>query len=263
VLLVLSATFLLLNKKRPFLAGLVIGLTFLRPQFLAVIPLISAVYYQKGSLKRFLTGACLSLAVLLTINCLLYGPGFIKFYPIFLFVTESLSYGTNTFFNYNISSLLSLITAAQPLVNYLNLAINTVMYLLVLGWLMVNSSRIDKPLAFSAVVMLTPLLGLHTLPVDLVVLLLPLYVVCGYFYQRGRIREAGWFCGLLLILPWGAYLYLNFLTTIIFIIMGLWILKRSLGGDGGNRTPVLKAQNTKVYKLDGSYIWDKTGRRQP
>jgi hypothetical protein len=224
-----------------FAAGLTLGLVFLKLEYLSLLPLVLAVYFKHERFKMLLSGVLLSLLIMIMLNVGVYGFGFLTHYPVFLFSSESLSYGTNPFFNYNISSLLSLIFKQQSqYINPTNLLINNAFYVLLLSWLVKHREHLNRDMVFAAVVMFGPLLNLHTMPVDIVVFLLPLYIVTSYFYRQREFKKLYLFATLMVLLPWGAYFYLNFITTIIFIMMGFWILQESSGGDGGNRTPVLR-----------------------
>jgi len=240
VLFFLALAYLLLTKNKLLQAGLMLGLLLLRPQFLTIIPMVIALFHKDKRIKDLLLGIFLSIATLTILNTYLYGIEFITSYPSFILSSESLAQGTNPFFNYNISSFLSLFIIDHQIINVLNIFINCVLYGLVLYLLIKNNSKTNRGLALAAVIMFGPLLNLHSMPVDLVVFQLPLYITVSYLYKKKEFKKAHMFAALILLLPWGAYLYLNFITTIIFILMGFWILRLSFGGDGGNRTPVLK-----------------------
>jgi len=233
ILWFLALAYLLLTNHKFFSAGLVLGLVFIKPQFLTVIPLVVALYIKNRRIKKLLLGLGLSLFAMLMANVFVYGIEFITKYPVFLFTSETVSHGTNPFFNYNISSMLTLVIDNHKYVNILNLGINTALYAGLLFFLVRKNARINKSLAFAAVVMFGPLINLHSMPVDIVVFHLPLYIVSSYLYKKGEFRKMCAFAGIMLLLPWGAYLYLNVVTTIVFILVAVWILEKSCKPDVG------------------------------
>jgi len=227
VLFFLALAYLFLTKNKFLQAGLILGLLLLRPQFLTIIPMVIALFYKDERIKDLLLGIFLSITTLTILNTYFYGIEFITNYPSFILSSESLVQGTNPFFNYNISSFLSLFIIDHQIINSLNIFLNCILYGLVLYLLIKNNSKINRGLALAAVIMFGPLLNMHSMPVDLVVFQLPLYITVSYLYKKKEFKKAHIFTVLMLLLPWGAYFYLNFITTIIFIFMGFWVLKKS------------------------------------
>lgn len=207
------------------LAGLVVGFVLLKPQFLIIIPMLVVLFSKDKKVKSLLIGIVSSLAVLVVLNIGLYGIGFLTTYPKFLFLSESVSYGTNVLLNYNLSSSLSLLISNSTYLKVTTVIVNLLLYGAVLLTLAKKNEYINKDLAFAAIVFFTPLINLHTMPVDIVVFLLPLYLVSSDFYRKSDNRRLYSFLILMFLLSWSGFLYLQFGTTLVYLILAFWILK--------------------------------------
>lgn len=245
ILLIISGSYFLLREGKPFLGGFILGLVFLKTQHIIIIPLLIALFYKESWIKKFALGSLLSLVLLVMICIRAQGIQFLFDYPKYLFTSESINFGTNVALNYNVSSILALFIKKHALVNQLNIAINAPLYFALLAILGKYGSRMNQELSFSAVLMLTPLLNLHTMSSDIVLFLLSLLLVGGYLLSNKKYKQLTIFALLMFILSWSSYINLVWVATITFLIMAFWVLKESFGGDGGIRTPVLKAEKLK------------------
>ncbi len=225
ILLIISLTYYFIKNRRMLLAGLVVGFVLLKPQFLIIIPMLVVLFSKDKKVKSLLIGIVSSLAVLVVLNIGLYGIGFLTTYPKFLFLSESVSYGTNVLLNYNLSSSLSLLISNSTYLKVTTVIVNLLLYGAVLLTLAKKNEYINKDLAFAAIVFFTPLINLHTMPVDIVVFLLPLYLVSSDFYRKSDNRRLYSFLILMFLLSWSGFLYLQFGTTLVYLILAFWILK--------------------------------------
>ena len=106
ILVSLAFTFGSLSKK-PFGAGLLAGLLFIKPQFL-ILSLIPALVTSKR--KLYLSGLLTSLASLILVSSMLYGFNFVPDYAHFLLDSERFTAGTNIKENYNIQTIYAYLT---------------------------------------------------------------------------------------------------------------------------------------------------------
>lgn len=155
-----------IKRGKNILGGIFLGFTFLKPQFIIIIPLISATLIKEKKAKKFLVGAVTTLVTLIALNTLLFGPGFISEYPKYLLQSESRELGTDIYKSFNLAPI---ITEKQTLI-----MTNTFLYLLALILL---KNKGNKPAAYNAITLLTPLINVHTMPTDTLIHLFPLILM--------------------------------------------------------------------------------------
>lgn len=177
ILLIFFLIYFSYKQNAYFLVGLLLGLLLIKPNFLLFVPIFLILNIKNGNNKSIIYGFIISFLVLVGINSLLYGTDFIYVYPKFLLLSESSSLGTNIDINFNVSSLLNSVF----LENYnsyavkVNMFVSGILYLLFLAAAFrVGKGKLSTELIFSIGIIVTVFLNLHTMPVDLVVLWLPI-----------------------------------------------------------------------------------------
>ncbi|MEQ8789016.1 MAG: glycosyltransferase family 87 protein [Pirellulaceae bacterium] len=198
-LLILTATFLLLNRQRPFAAGLVFGLLAFKPQLTIVIA-VAMLLKRQG---RFVAGGAATGATLVGL-CLLLGGDVCRQY--FDFASGAADYLRNAGYDLHKSHCLYgfftlLAGGAGPWAKGMTaLAAGGVVLLLVLllrGELRPGASRFA--MQFSALVVATILLSPHLFTYDLTILLLPAFLLLVLIARGGEtLRHASLTAWLLL-----------------------------------------------------------------
>jgi hypothetical protein len=240
ILFFIVMSYIKINKAQYLRAGLLLGLLFLKAEFLILIPLVLACSPIKKSLK-VAKGVAISITALILINVFLMGPSFLTVYPKFLFQSENINYGTAPTHNFNL-------TAVYPLNSSLAFSIAAYLFFLIVIYI---SRRKGMPahLLFAVCVLLTPLLNIHTMPTDLVVLIVPLYLVIDYFWKKKRFVEAAVSAFLLFLAPWfgigdAKYISVGILTLISVAIYLLIFWRR---WEESNPRPEIPSHD--LYKL--------------
>ncbi len=177
-LLILTCTFLLLNKGRSYLAGLVFGLLAFKPQLTLVIAVAMLLKQQ----WRFVFGGVTTGAVLVGLS-LLVGVDVCCQY--FKFATSTADYiqtcGYDLSKSHCLYGFITLLAHGESMIAVrITTLIFTVAIIGMLALLLRGVLKLDKPrfaLQFSGLVVATVLLSPHFFTYDLVVLLLPMFLL--------------------------------------------------------------------------------------
>jgi hypothetical protein len=187
LLSILTVTFVLLHRERPFIAGLVFGLIAIKPYM--AIPIGIAMLCKKQ--YCFVAGAVLTLSVLIAVS-LCAAPGT---WTEYIQVCLEKSGNYVTFSGYQLEHSHSLWGAMQLLLGERNpalvkpiaivaaIAVVTLLGRILSGPVELSSNRFAYQ--FSALVVATVLISPHFYTYDLTILLLPL-AICGLSFEATR-----------------------------------------------------------------------------
>jgi hypothetical protein len=119
---------------------------------------------------------------------LVYGPDLLTAYPRFLFLSESLGYGTSLLRNSNPVSIMSLLTD-----NKLSIFGGTVFICMIVAFLFLNLFRKTKnfDILYATVPALGVFLNFHTMNSDLVLLTLSIFLIGNYYFNRSKTLLTG------------------------------------------------------------------------
>ncbi len=253
LLWIITISFWLRKNGKNLESGLVLSLTAIKPNFL-ILPFLAGIADfgeflagKKPGVKSekfpgFLAGIIAGLTILLFLNYLLYGKGFLPTYAKFLMESESYEYGTRVRLNFNVSSILEKFSLEQSKINKMNFFINTFLLGIISldfllkpflgGWKsweksLAKKSREEK---FMLATLFTPILNLHTMPVDMSVVILPIlffgsYFAFGNYWNYGKETKTKtiapkMFLYTAVFSPWLMYFNLVFVATTIYLILG-------------------------------------------
>jgi hypothetical protein len=174
----LSAYFI--NNKGYALAGITASILFLKPVMLPVcIALIVFTWAEKNmkALIKFTNALAISLGGIVLINTYLYGLNFLSDYINFIFASESSDFGTKLVTNFNLTLILQTFIKDPATLKYVAVLLGLAA-LTTLTWIASNKiNEKNKWTIFSVMVGIIPFINLHTMPNDLVILIIPLLLV--------------------------------------------------------------------------------------
>lgn len=160
--------YFLSQRKQHFKTGLATGLLFVKPQFLLITPFV--LFMQKNK-TRFVLGFLLSLGVLLGASIFAV-PNFLYNYSNLIVSTESSLYGSDPTIMATLNAfLLKFMDTRQSLL------INALLYLAVLSNYTVKAKSMTNDIKMVIAVFFGLLFAIHAWDHDLVLLLLPYFIL--------------------------------------------------------------------------------------
>jgi len=202
-------------------AGTLLGLTFLKPHFMIIIPLIAATLIKDKKAKEFIFGAGTVVFAFVILNTVILGPAFITKYPRYMFESEIMAYGNDVSRYFNLMPIL-INFANQTSAHIMLGIINGTIYFWILYTLTKKGFRTN---AYNVIAILTPLINMHSMGTDTLIHLVPLYVLLNQYEKKlSAVYKIIIITGIFGVY----YLYflkLHYLVTILLIVFGLFVLK--------------------------------------
>jgi len=175
LLLVLFAyMYIFLETNKPFQLGIVSSLLLLKPQYVIFLPFLFLLTNLKG---KYLKGLFLGGLMLLLLTVLISGVEFLWRYPKFLMATESPTYGSHIKSYVGFSSFLQNIGTNFNLPSYLPFILNAMAYFFMLFIFARYVRKKNLGLLYSSAIIFTLIFSIHTWIHDLVLLLIPMFVI--------------------------------------------------------------------------------------
>ena len=173
LLLLFICLYSILKSDKPFKLGITSSFLLLKPQYLIFIPFLFILVRKK---TEFIKGLAVGVILFSIIVVMISGVDFFQVYPSFLIATESSEFGSHTL---SYVGLVSLLLFAGEYLNwpaFLAYAVNSLFYISALYFF--SKFRSGKlPYLFSAGIFFTVSLSVHTWVHDLVLLLIPIYLL--------------------------------------------------------------------------------------
>jgi chromate transport protein ChrA len=231
ILFFCTLSFYFLKKKQPFVAGIAAGMLFLKPHLLTISFLVFWLL-KNGNRKKYFMGAFSSVLALILISTAMYGPKFVIEYPMYLIKSEDFAHGTPMNNQINVSSLIYTITEKPEIINAANVGINVAIYAGII-WLLEKRKSQNFNMGYAAVVILGTVANLHTMPCELVFMLIPIYATTQWFVDNKQHKNLRLFILVSLILPWGIPektlpININPYVALLHFLFGLWLLGKGL-----------------------------------
>jgi hypothetical protein len=176
LLLLLLFIFKYARESKYFSAGALSGLLLVKPQLFLFIPFLFFAIAQK---RDFIKGLFLSAFVMLLVNLYISGSAFLFDYSKFLLATEVYSLGSRPYQMFSLFGAAKLIFPSIS--NFLLVLINFALYAVVLYYFQKSSKKFSIEKAFVVGIILTILFSIHALSHDLVILLLPIFILLNYY----------------------------------------------------------------------------------
>jgi hypothetical protein len=211
ILIAFALIFLTLIKKKYLLTGIFTSLLFLRPQTILFLPMLLLMVRNR---KKFLAGFILSGLIIFMLNICISGAGVIFGFPKFVFSIE------NTFFNGRLSDVSSVYFTIKQLFPSVGssglLVINGLLYLFFLIIFFIKRKSLSLIAGYSASLLITLLFSIHILSHDLIILLIPIYLIL----SKNTIKPKNFFQNkLVLLLFFTPFLYLVGVPTISTLLL--------------------------------------------
>lgn len=217
LLLIFMFIFINLKKTNSFKTGLLTGFLLIKLQYLVIFPFV---YFLIKDKKQFFFGFFISSLFVLIGSIYISGIGFFEEYLRMLILTENPLYGTkNTSMFSLFSSLSQIISTTKQNLLLLNLGL----YLIVIWIFYTKHRRLSLGINFTILTLLTLVFCIHGGDVDLVLLLLPIWLLIDAIRSSKKIEFEKAFVIFILI-----FSTLAFVLKISFIIPFLFLLSVAL-----------------------------------
>ncbi len=210
--------YMFLSKEQYYKAGIVLGFMAFKPQLLILTLFIAALLKLKISIK-YLLGVVTTLAIFLVLNILFFGRAFISTYLKFLFNTENLTHGTDITESFGLGSIYKLL---QSLPMQMLVVFSACGLILLIGYIMImhiNTKRLNFDIRFITAILFAIPLSIHTMPSDLVLTLMVIYLLA-----KNKHRHIFKISISLFLVPFLALFKLGAVGMLIYILMPLLII---------------------------------------
>jgi hypothetical protein len=169
------------RQKKYYSAGALSGLLLVKPQLFLFMPFLFFVIPKK---KDFIKGLLSCSVILFLLNVYISGSAFLFDYPKFLLATETYSFGSRP---YQMFSLFGTLKFIFPRISNLVLVIiNFFLYFVVLIYFQRFSKKFSLERTFAVGIILTILFSVHALSHDLVILLIPIFILLNHYWATKR-----------------------------------------------------------------------------
>lgn len=214
IFLILTLIYFCLKKNRNYLVGILASLLFLKLQYLILIPFVFILVKRKW---QFIKSFILSLFLIVGVNILIYGPKLLTDYLNYLLITENgTSAGTNIVHNLNLVGLLNELDVGigplSPII--IALGISILLYIGIWLWLYKKRNHIPDELAFTVMLVSSMFLNIHTMPVDLSLLILSLVLVWSLI-KSNNMPILKYLLVMLYLMPFSTVVELPWLSTLL------------------------------------------------
>jgi hypothetical protein len=215
IALVLLAIYYLVKSDKLFWAGILSALLLLKIQYIIFIPYLFLIINRK---KSYLVGLVISLFSLITIDSLIYKGFYLADYIPFLFRSEKIGMGTNLTATFSITSFLRSVHFSDALLY------STVLGIYIISLVIVGriKSKVSFESLFAGIVLLTISINLHALLVDLIILLIPIFILGNL-----KNRRLGFLIPILFLIPFASTCNLQGLAGVSILVIALYILYSS------------------------------------
>ena len=187
--LLLVLIFLLVYKyskdKNYFLAGITSGVLLVKPQYLLFIPFLFFLIREK---RKFIKGLLISSILIILVNISISGLGELLKYPSFIIGTETINYGSRPYHMFTLFALFKLTPNLSNIPQLTLVALNFIVYLLTLVLFVRRRRKISFDYAFVAGMIFTVLFSVHALVHDLLILLVPIFILLNLVLKRGEVK---------------------------------------------------------------------------
>lgn len=172
ILIIFTAIYFLLKNNKYFLAGMATSLLLLRPQSMLFLPFLWPIIKEKTT---FLKGFLLSAFLFVVLNILISGLPVLLKYPDFVMASEVPEYGNRL---NQISSMYVMFKQLLPQSSSAQLIVlNLATYIIVFSvYYLFHKRRLFED-NFMIGILATPIFSIHTLSHDLIILLIPIYLL--------------------------------------------------------------------------------------
>jgi hypothetical protein len=214
------------NKSRE--TGILSAVLLIKPQYVFAIPFFLLLVKEK---RQFLQGFFITTFSLLLISLLLVGHKALFDYLPFMLSTENPDFGNRAQQMFSFHSAISYLFFKSNLSSIYPFILNSGAYILFLYLFKKRKSKISIKTAFILIVFLTLLFSLHVLNHDLVLLILPIFILLdSSLKERGRIEVGRLITPILIFILPSLSIFDNTFAAIcmLFVISSLILIKPSV-----------------------------------
>lgn len=229
VLLFFLLIYKLFKTNKLFSAGVISGLLLLKPQYFIAVPFL---LFLGKDRKKFPIGVLSAALIIFLVNVAISGPDFVSHYLDFLMSTESSSFGSRPWLMFTLFSVLRYLPGFAEFSLTSLLGINTLLYLLALYFFIRRVGQVSFNSAFASIILLTVVFSIHALTHDLIVLLIPIFILLSALYgervKRTRVLITG-ITATLFIFPLLSFVFFPervFLFSFLLLAIALFLLLR-------------------------------------
>lgn len=226
IMLLMTLSFYSL-KDRPFLAGVLMSLLFIKPNLLLAAPFLGILARNKRQFLMYLLGFVSSLILLIAVNTAIYGKGFLTEYLSFLAASEKTASGTSIANNTNLAVVVYTFCSWLGRGYNATASFVTTLFANLLSLLIFFQIRRGHPreYIFALMCFILPVLNLHTMYPDLVLQLVALTVFLPKFFEEKKWAAAIWLLLVIVEFPYYSMANLEWLVALIIIVTTVWLFR--------------------------------------
>lgn len=211
-----------LRDKKSLLAGILSGLLIIKVQYLIMLPFL---YFLSKNKSRYLSGVFLSLVLITLVNVSLVGAQPLLGYPSFVLNTEVPSFGNRAYQMFSLHAAASYLFFDSNLNNYFGLLINTGGYLAALALFLKRLKKIEFSSAYIAAVVLSATFAAHVLSHDLMLLIVPIFILLNRELEKKTIdKEKIFLAALLFATPALVVTKAAFLGGFLLLAISIYVM---------------------------------------
>ena len=181
--LIFLLIYICLNKKKSKEVGILSATLLIKPQFIVAIPFLILLVKRK---KEFLLWFLISILILFLLSFLMVGPKALSDYLPYLLLTENPEFGNRANQMFSLHAAISYLFFKSNLTNLYSLIINFALYTYSLYLFSKRVSKMRLKTAFIIVIFLTLVFSVHVLSHDLILLLLPIFIILNDTLKVGK-----------------------------------------------------------------------------
>src|SRR3990172_899116 len=178
--------YICLNNKKSKEVGILSAALLIKPQFVIAIPFLILLVKRKKEFFIWFLGTSLFLFLA---SLLMAGPrALLDFLP-FALSTENPEFGNRAYQMFSMHAVISYLFFKSNLTNLYSLIINFAAYIFSIYLFSKRVSKMRFKLAFIIVIFLTLVFSVHVLSHDLILLLLPIFIILNDTLKAGKINK--------------------------------------------------------------------------
>jgi len=221
LLFIIFSLYYLLKNRKDFSSGALSALLLIKIQYLSIVPMLLMLSKNK---RKFLMSFLIAFSILILINVKTVGLDAIYGYPAFLSSTEMGDFGSRPIEMFSFSSFLLTLSGGKALSLEDLLFVNFSVYVLVF-WIYYKSlKRISFDFLFIFSILSSLFFGIHVLDHDLVILLIPIFILLSQFLRKKKEIYTLIVSLVLFLLPLSVFINIAHISAIILIIVAFYLI---------------------------------------
>lgn len=184
--LIFLLIYISLKKQKSKELGILSAILLIKPQYAVAIPFLFLLVKKK---KQFLLWFLGTILILFLTSLLIAGPKALSDYLPYALSTENPEFGNRAHQMFSLHAAISYFFFNSNLSNIYSLIINFAVYIPTLYVFAKRVSKIRLKMAFILVIFLTLTFSVHVLSHDLILLLLPIFIILNDAFKAGKINK--------------------------------------------------------------------------